>query len=73
MEPPGSVWYTKIHRSTVRTAYTALGFVPRVEGSAPPMVLTIAAVGEMEWVCEGMKELSAPDTRVAVVYTVWFS
>ena len=73
MEPPGSVGYTKIHRSTVGTAYTTLGFVPHVEGSAPPMVLAIAAAGEMEWVRERMKELSAPDTRVAVVYTVWFS
>ena len=64
VEPPGSVWYTKIHRSTVRTAYTTLGFFPDVEGSAPPMVLAIAAVREVEWVIQGMKELSAPDAPV---------
>ena len=70
MEPPGSIGYTKIHRPTDRTAYTTLGFVPRVEGSAPPMVLTTAAVGEMEWVIQGTKALAAPDTRVEVVHTV---
>ena len=64
VEPPASVWYTKIHHSTVGTAYTTLGFFPHVEGSALPMVLAIAAVGEIEWVRQGMKELSAPDTPV---------
>ena len=73
MEPPGSIEYTKIHRSAVGTAYTALGFFPHVECSALPMVLAIAAVGEIEWIIQGTEELSAPDTRVAVVYTVWFS
>ena len=68
MEPPGSIGYTKIHRSAVGTAYATLGFFPHVEGSALPVVLAIAAVGEKEWVRLGMKELSAPDTRVEVVH-----
>ena len=68
VEPLGSIGYTKIHRSAVGTAYTTLGFFPHVEGSALPVVLAIAAVGEKEWVRLGMKELSAPDTRVEVVH-----
>ena len=73
VEPPGSVWYTKIHRSTDGTAYTTLGFFPHVISFALPMVLVIAAVGEIEWVIQGMEAATAPDTRVEVVHTVWFS
>ena len=64
VEPPGSVWYTKTHRSTFRTAYTTLGFLPHVEGSTPPMVLAITARSEVQWISQGMKELSAPDAPV---------
>ena len=47
-------------------------FAPRVVDSTPPVVLTIAAGREVEWVIQGMEAGTAPDTRVEVIHTIRF-
>ena len=47
-------------------------FAPRVYDSAPPVELTMTAGREVEWVVQGMEEVTAPDTRFEVVHTKRF-
>ena len=64
--------FTKIDNFAVGTKDVARVFAPRVYDSAPPVELTMTAGREVEWVVQGMEEVTAPDTRFEVVHTKRF-
>ena len=47
-------------------------FAPRVDDSAPPVELTMAAGRKVKFVVRGMEEVAAPDTGLEVVHTKRF-
>ena len=47
-------------------------FAPRVDDSAPPVELTMAARREVKWVVQGIEEVAAPDTGLEVIHTKRF-
>ena len=64
--------FTKIDNFAVGTKDVARVFAPRLDDSAPPVELTMAARCEVEWVLQGMEEVATPDTRLEVIHTKRF-